>query len=276
MECELCEEKSAKFLCKTCSGHLCEKCKSDHEKTKMFKNHEVVPSQTNEDLVAVLHCTYHTKKKLECFCDKCEKPVCTECMVLSHNGHCVRSLSEVYREIRNNKLKQIEKIENELLPKYKEILANESIKLSALTTKSSEIEQTILTHTQSLIKMIEVISFQTIHNLKLEEKGGLQEIDYFKESISKNINALEQISKALNAEAQGNPDVSFFESKRKYELEHYQVLPIPPASHYILGDFCPGNLSKEVVEYGFGIVPKLKRVGGNDQDKSSVSLLYQI
>lgn len=34
--------------------------------------------------------------------------------------------------------------------------------------------------------------------------------------------------------------------------------------YYILGDFCFGNLSKEVVEYGFGIVLKFKWVGGND------------
>lgn len=29
-ECEDCEERPSKFLCKTCSGHLCETCRKEH------------------------------------------------------------------------------------------------------------------------------------------------------------------------------------------------------------------------------------------------------
>lgn len=271
MKCDICEEKPAKFLCKNCSGHLCEKCKSEHAKTKMFKKHEVVPWETNEDLVSILHCTDHTKKKLECFCDRCEKPVCTECMLLFHNGHCIKTLSDGYREIKDKTLKQTEKIENEILPKYAEVLAKESNKRSALTKRSAEIEQTIHTHTQSLIEMIKKVSAQTVHNLKEEEKKGLQEISSFQESVSKKINVLEQKSKTLHAEVKGNPEVLFFSSRRKDELEQYQVLPVPPASHYLLDGFCPGSLSLRVIENGFGIVQKLKRSGQNPQANVSVS-----
>lgn len=274
MECAICEEKFAKFLCKTCSGNICEKCKTEHEKTKMFKHHEVVPWQSSEDLVTVLHCTDHTKKKLECFCDMCNKPVCTECMVFSHNGHTVKTLSDVYREIKDKTLTQKEKIENELLPKYREMLDYEFIKRSTLTKKSSEIEQTILTHTQSLIEIIKNISTQTIQHLKNEEESGLQEIDYFKESISRKVNALEQMSKTLCAEVERKPDVAFFESRKLINLDHFKVLPIPPASHYILDDFRPGNLSTEVIKDEFGKAPKLVRSRENDQDKYFVSLHY--
>lgn len=271
MKCDICEEKPAKFLCKNCSGHLCEKCKSEHAKTKMFKKHEVVPWETNEDLVSILHCTDHTKKKLECFCDRCEKPVCTECMLLFHNGHCIKTLSDGYREIKDKTLKQREKNENEILPKYADVLAKESNKRSALTKRSAEIEQTIHTHTQSLIEMIKKVSAQTVQNLKEEEKKGLQEISSFQESVSKKINALEQKSKTLHAEVKGNPEVLFFSSRRKDELEQYQVLPVPPASHYLLDGFSPGNLSLRVIENGFGKVQKLKRSDENPQANVFVS-----
>lgn len=271
MKCDICEEKPAKFLCKNCSGHLCEKCKSEHAKTKMFKKHEVVPWETNEDLVSILHCTDHTKKKLECFCDRCEKPICTECMLLFHNGHCIKTLSDGYREIKDKTLKQTEKIENEILPKYAEVLAKESNKRSALTKRSAEIEQTIHRHTQSLIEMIKKVSAQTVQNLKEEEKKGLQEISSFQESVSKKINALEQKSKTLHAEVKGNPEVLFFSSRRKDELEQYQVLPVPPASHYSLDGFSPGNLSLRVIENGFGKVQKLKRSDENPQANVFVS-----
>lgn len=273
MECDICEEKPAKFLCKTCSGHLCEKCKTEHAKTKMFKNHEIVPWKSNEDLVAILYCTDHTKKKLECFCDRCEKPVCTDCMLFFHNGHCVKSLSDGYKEIKDKTLKQREKIENEILPKYMEMFAKESVKRLALTKRSNEIEQTILTHTQGLIAMIKKVSVQTVQNLKEEEKKGLHKISSFQESISEKINALEQKSKTLYAEVKGNPSVLFSNSQRKDELDQYQVLPFPPASYYILDDFRPGNLSLRVIENGFGIVPKLKWSGGKEQGNNFVSLI---
>lgn len=32
LEYEDCEERPSKFLCKTCSGHLCETCRNEHEK----------------------------------------------------------------------------------------------------------------------------------------------------------------------------------------------------------------------------------------------------
>lgn len=48
------------------------------------------------------------------------------------------------------------------------------------------------------------------------------------------------------------------------------MLPVPPASHYLLDDFCPGNLSLRV-ENGFGIVPNLKRSGENSEANVFVS-----
>lgn len=151
------------------------------------------------------------------------------------------------------------------------MLAKESNKRSALTKRSAEIEQTIHRHTQSLIEMIKKVSAQTVQNLKEEEKKGLQEISSFQESVSKKINVLEQKSKTLHAEVKGNPEVLFFSSRRKDGLEQYQVLPVPPASHYLLDGFCPGSLSLRVIENGFGIVQKLKRSGQNPQANVSVS-----
>lgn len=119
--------------------------------------------------------------------------------------------------------------------------------------------------------MIKKVSAQTVHNLKEEEKKGLQEISSFQESVSKKINALEQKSKTLHAEVKGNPEVLFFSSQRKDELEHYQVLPVPPASHYLLDGFSPGNLGLRVIENGFGKVQKLKRSDENPQANVFVS-----
>lgn len=84
LECDNCEENPAQFLCKTCTGHLCEPCKSKHESKKITKNHEIVAlTSRNEEMLDLLVCPNHAKKKLECYCDRCEEPVCTDCIIES-------------------------------------------------------------------------------------------------------------------------------------------------------------------------------------------------
>lgn len=103
VECDSCEENPANFLCITCPGHLCETCKTEHEKKRMSQNHEIVNlGAGNDKVVDLLFCAKHTNKKLECFCVQCNSPVCTDCIIQAHNSHFVRALSSVYKEIRDD------------------------------------------------------------------------------------------------------------------------------------------------------------------------------
>lgn len=91
LECDNCEENPAQYFCKMCAGHLCETCKSDHGKRKITRNHEIVSmTSNNENLVDLMYCSTHTNKKLECYCNLCKEPVCTDCIIRSHNGHSVK------------------------------------------------------------------------------------------------------------------------------------------------------------------------------------------
>lgn len=95
IECDFCENQPAKFLCKTCPGHLFDPCASEHEKKRMSRNHDIVFSTSdNEDLVDFLFCSSHSKKKLECYCEPCQKPVCTKCIGQTHQ---ITIISKIYR-----------------------------------------------------------------------------------------------------------------------------------------------------------------------------------
>ena len=105
VECDKCEKNTAKFVCKTCPGNLCDKCKTEHGNRKISKNHAITEFNTEyDDFVDFLYCSDHKTKKLECFCDPCKKPVCTDCIVSSHNGlgHAVKALSETYKDIKED------------------------------------------------------------------------------------------------------------------------------------------------------------------------------
>lgn len=193
LECENCEENPAMFLCKTCPGHLCENCRSEHEQKKITRNHEIISiSSNNEDIVELLFCTDHTKKKLKCYCDRCGKPVCTECIVQSHNGHAVKSLFIVFNEIKANIQLQKDEIEKDLIPTYKKLLATEDDKRSSLTKEAEEIESEIKMHTMNMIQIIKTMGKRTISHLQSEKNRGLQEIDTTKNKIMKTIQRLQQ------------------------------------------------------------------------------------
>lgn len=245
LECDNCEENPAQYFCKMCAGHLCETCKSDHGKRKITRNHEIVSmTSNNENLVDLMYCSTHTNKKLECYCNLCKEPVCTDCIIRSHNGHSVKSLSTIYNELTDHYKNRKKEIENVLLPKHREVLAKEIEKRSAFTMKADEIQKKIDAHTQDVAKMVKHIGEQTVESLRNAEKDGLREMDTFTDSIKEKINQLQLMSIQISEELEAKPDISFFTFTKCNELENFQSLPTPV--DYTLTDFQPQHIDKEM------------------------------
>lgn len=253
LECYNCEENPAQFLCKMCQGYLCEPCKREHGKKKITRNHEIVSlTSNNEDMVDLLYCTRHTKKKLECYCNRCKKPVCTDCIIRSHNGHSVKSLSTFYKELTDHFKQEKEEIENVLLPKHMELLAKEKEKRSAFTKKANEIQMKIDAHTQSVVVMVKNAGKQIVESLRNAEKDGLREMDKFTESIEEKINQLQLMRIQISAKIEAKPDVSIFKPIYTNNLERFKSLPT--SADYTLTDFQPHNVNNEL---SLGIPPVL-------------------
>lgn len=259
LECDNCEEHPAKFLCKPCSGHLCENCKTEHEKKRMTRSHEIVSLiSNNENMVDLLYCTKHTKKKVECYCDRCKEPVCTDCIIQSHNGHSVESLSTVYKRITDGAKQQKEKIDNILLPKYRELVSNETAKESALKRRAEEIKKKVEAHTESLVEMTKTIGTQTVEDLSKKEKDGLREIEQTKNNFKKQIDELQLMSSTISADIEAKPGISFFKLVERNNLERFEKSE--PDIDYSLTDFQPGDV-KLAIEDNFGTRPILQRSG---------------
>lgn len=268
--CENCEENPAIFMCKTCPGHLCENCKTEHEMKKMTKSHDIISLKSNnEDLVDLLCCSDHAKKKLECYCNICREPVCTDCIIQSHNGHSVKSLTTVYKEFTSCSYRKKEEIAKVILPKYKELLAKEIEKRSLFIKKVDEIEKKIDSHTQKVVEMAQETGKRTVETLKKAEKEGLQESDKFKDNIEEQINLLQQMCERISASLEAKPELEFFKSFEKGGLEKFHKLPTQP--DYSLTDFNPGNISQDL-QRTFGVPPMLQRSRHVLREYSSVSI----
>lgn len=267
VKCDNCEKNPAKFLCKTCTGHLCEPCKSKHVRKKITRNHEIVSlNSKNEELLDLLLCLKHTKKKLECYCNRCCEPVCTDCIIESHNGHSVKSLSTVYKEFKDYSKQKKSNIEDVLLPCHMTLLAEEKEKRSALIQRADEIEKKIDAHTQSVIDIVKLFGKQTVASLHKAKIEGLKEMDEFTKLVEDKINNLHMLSKELSTKLEAKPQLSFFTSNNCDDLKSFETLPYPVEHN--LTDFQPKKMD---VKKMFGKPPVLES-GYSQTGRSFVSL----
>lgn len=267
VECDNCEENPAKFLCKTCAGHLCEPCKSKHERKKITRDHYILPlNSRNEDMLDLFLCPNHAKKKIECYCIPCGEPVCTDCIIESHNGHSVKSLATVYKELNDCYKQKKENIDTVLLPNHRELLAKEKKKRSLFREKADKIQEEIDAHTQNMVEKVKNIGQQTVVNLRKAEKEGLQKIDNFNGNLEEKINKLQLLSKQMSKNLEAKPQVSYFKSIDKDVLKGFKLLPYSP--EYALTDFKPEHVN---IDNMFGESPVLET--GTSQ-KVNVSVSY--
>lgn len=125
----------------------------------------------------------------------------------------MESLSTVYKRIRDYARQQREKTDNILLPKYRELLSNETAKQSALTRRAEDIKKKIKAHTHCLVDIIISIGAQAVEDLSKIEKDGLREIEQSKNNIEEQINELQLISKTLSADIEAKLEISFFQTR---------------------------------------------------------------
>lgn len=191
--------------------------------------------------------------------------MCTDCIIQSHNGHSVESLSTVYKRTTDQAREQKEKIDNFLLPKYRELVSNETAKESALKRRAEEIKKKIEAHTESLVEMIKTIGTQTVDDLSKKEKDGLREIEQTKNNFKKQIDELQLISRTISADIEAKPGISFFKLVERNNLERFEKSQ--PDIDYSLTDFQPGDIKQD----NFGIRPILQR-SGHDRFVSKIDI----
>ena len=192
---------------------------------------------------------------MECFCCQCKEPICTECIVKSHNGHTVQALSEAYEEIKDNLQSKKDEIENNLLPKYRELLNKENKKQTALSKRADDIELQIQAHTEKLLGSIKEISEKTVNHLRAEKSKGLREIEKSKNEIERKITKIQQTNAMITAKLEASPGMSYFTPINTNLLKEFHSPPNNP--EYDFDEFRPGQFYQGI-QKNFGTMPTLR------------------
>ena len=122
--CEYCKFDGKKVfatsLCLDCQDNMCEDCSSAHKRTKVTRDHKVIPyvqvqlGRYDTDIrdYQQKKCKAHDNTVYTMFCDRCEVLMCSECKIESHDDHKWTTLEKAvpkYQTQMQNLLKGIQK-----------------------------------------------------------------------------------------------------------------------------------------------------------------------
>lgn len=262
LECDSCEKNPAKFLCNTCPCHLCKNCKSMHNLNRSTKNHDILSLTANKE--DVLHCTEHTNKKLECYCNTCEKPVCTECIVWYHGQHSFQNLTTAFHNIIAETQLHKKEVETILLPKYQNLLAIEDAKGVAITNRADAIVIEIDNHTKNIIQVVNSVREGFVQQIRNEEILGHQQIKNSKARIEREIRRLQKIDENLKKKLLSKPTVSSFKSNGWDALESFRKMPDLPDFRF--SKYRPGNITQCITESFGALRNPLKTESANEPE----------
>lgn len=241
--CDNCEQEPAQFHCKSCPGHLCGNCKSDHGMKKLTKSHDIVSlTSKNQDMMDLLYCTDHSKRKVECYCINCGEPVCTECILQSHNGHEMSSLSIVLSTTRRKIQIKKDDIEKKLLPKYEEELAILKSKRESVAKNADDIQKKIDQQTNKLIRVAQITGKNHTEQLNKEKEQAFQKIDGSIAKFNGEIQRLHRYNDSLSNHLDSDPSSLITSCMDIDDLESLEPLPRPPNPN--LTEFRPGDAAK--------------------------------
>ncbi|XP_062610801.1 uncharacterized protein LOC134272600 [Saccostrea cucullata] len=124
--CDLCQKAALQSHCELCQINLCKACVGEHL-SDSSKRHNVVPYRHRTSTPNYPKCPNHTQKHCELYCEKCDIPVCSNCLSSGkHKGHdlldALQKLSSKTKDLEND----LEELEEKIYPKYKEMTLGHS------------------------------------------------------------------------------------------------------------------------------------------------------
>ncbi|XP_056008366.1 uncharacterized protein LOC125680064 [Ostrea edulis] len=124
--CDLCETDPLQSHCELCYINLCTKCVSKHLSDSSKKKHNIVPYHLHGKFSPKYpKCLKHVDKDCDFYCEKCDIPVCTTCIISNkHNGHDISDVLEKLDSKKQRLQKDLVELETKIYPRYKEIFTD--------------------------------------------------------------------------------------------------------------------------------------------------------
>ncbi|XP_061188641.1 uncharacterized protein LOC133196800 [Saccostrea echinata] len=153
--CHLCSNQ-VELYCSTCGINLCGGCVGQHMLSLSLQKHDVVKYSSKYDVIFQPFCNAHPDLKCEIYCEECESPVCSKCVVsMSHNNHHFKELQEKYTILKETIAKDTETLESLIVKEYQNIVGELQGLTADLSNNYSNLRSAVLQRGDELHQLID-------------------------------------------------------------------------------------------------------------------------
>ena len=176
------------WKCLDCTADSCQNCIDVHLEQKPFRSHrtekrDVVNPSTPESAFRIDKCTKHPLKFQSAFCDRCDIPICVDCIVENHQQHPLTKIHTAIQRGKDEIERFADRLENEELKDLEDDFDNIEGNLCEYDADVKTVKTQINTEKESVMKDVEdrfekmfneVESSKTeIHNTANDFKGEI-------------------------------------------------------------------------------------------------------
>ncbi|KAK3083636.1 hypothetical protein FSP39_000566 [Pinctada imbricata] len=254
MFCKQCEmdscENEALWFCRNCPLSLCDRCKDQHLRTSIWRNHVTVPIHEGGALV-LNKCRFHQNEVITHFCVDCDHTVCNMC-IPEHSsngkGHIFLSLPEA----KSKKISELDKFRDIILEKIQPTFESTKnileIKQSELKGKLEQLLEEIDAQKQIMIDNIVKISDEMKNCVKQYEKGYHQEMNDIKTAIEEGCEKISTVNKQCTDLHDAHLDAisDFLREKSDFETINPPSLPVIRPPRFLPGVFIPLPIKRQL------------------------------
>lgn len=204
--CEFCKASNAEYLCKTCNDRVCGICEKVHH--NIHSNTELKAARLGN---VQGFCRHHSGQRYEVCCYDCRVPVCTACIIDSHNKHKMVTISVLYEEDKAAILGDISEMKNKIYPEVDLVRQGMMSVLETIPSKCLMVAQYLKTRAEKAKQQIEQIFEEATSQLREMEKQDVQ-------TFTKHIAQIDDMMSNLNK------TTSLYESQLQMRYESDLIL----------------------------------------------------
>lgn len=226
IRCKLCEEPVPPLYCEICQINLCKVCAGEHLLDES-KFHIVVPikHRKSSPKISYSECQIHTIKLCELHCEKCDIPICVQCVSSrKHKAHDVVDVMS-YLDDKNKALQaDLKELENFIYPKYQEIASSFRLQKAALNRDAEDLISDIKKQGEDLRREIDEIIRKFISDIDKSKSGYLACLKGQEADINHSISEIKQIIGELKKFLDSNDGCLI----SKYKSRNAEFKKLPP------------------------------------------------
>ena len=253
LRCDLCETPAPPMYCDMCYINLCKACVGEHL-VDASKEHKVVPFEKRGSMNTYPNCRKHSTKICELHCNQCDIPICTLCVSSGdHEQHKKEDILKTLAKKKEILKKDLQELENSILPNYKEAASNIPCQKDDKRTRSKELSTALKKHGEVLHKEIDIAIQKMQSKIDGIDAKDLAALDKKEIHINHTIEELSQVIFKLKRLLQ----LGDFRLISEYTSRNDEFRSLPVQVQEPLPTCMPQEINEEQIYQLFGLLSVL-------------------